>query len=430
MRGAIIAFVPLILWFCVTPALPADLEREVLAVSRALRHNRDLLKNVSAYTCLETISRQQKSPRERKPRTLDVVQVDVAVGQGREIYSWPGAATFTGSNLGGLVGNGFVATGFFDAFASNVFMKSVAAVNLAGTKAIQGTDALRFTYIFPSWANNWNINWLGAQGNVGTKGEFWVDRKSFTLLRLDAVATDIPPNLPLKMLKVIVDYKALSMGSKSTLIPSGAEILAVETNGVRSRDAISFSQCHMFTAESKIGPSPADLAKQVQVYEAHRIALPAGVNLPITLDTHIDTAAVKLGDPVRAHLDKTVRISPELSIPRGALVKGRIRESRELQNPPNTREIGFGFDEIDWPGHIGIFFAGPIQIEQLPGLSRFISRGKTMEMRAAMGLVMSSTTENIWAPQVPGVAIFFLSGSRIIPKGFRMTWRTHETSHP
>lgn len=432
MRGSVSGTVLLIAVFSTGSAYAADLGRQVLDVSRALRQNPDLLKNVSAYTCLETISRQQEAPKQRKPRTLDAVQVDVAVGQGREIYSWPGAAAFNATDLAGLVGTGFVATGFFDALASNVFVHhSGAAVRLAGEEPVQGTNALRFTYVFPSWAQKWNINWLGAQGGVGTSGEFWVDSKTFTLLRLDAVGTDIPANLPLRSIRVAIDYRPLPIGSNSALILSEAEIVAIETNGTRDRDVVAFSECHTFTAESTLSPSEADLTKIVQTYEAHREALPAGLNLSITLETPINTDTAKVGDALRARLDKAVKISPALTVPRGASVQGRIRQIRKLKNPPNTREVGLSFDEIDWPGHVAIFFAEPEQIEQIAGLSRFISEGRVTRGTTPMGWrLTNSTTENVWVTQIPGVARFFLTNSHTIPKGFRMTWRTSEASHP
>jgi hypothetical protein len=62
-----------------------DLPRHTLETARVLRENSALLKSIPTYTCLETISREEKAPKQRKPRPLDVVQVDVGVGQSGEI---------------------------------------------------------------------------------------------------------------------------------------------------------------------------------------------------------------------------------------------------------------------------------------------------------------------------------------------------------
>ncbi|MGH9582002.1 MAG: hypothetical protein ACRD4O_03580, partial [Bryobacteraceae bacterium] len=409
----------------------AEPPSQIAVVNRALRRNRALLNKVSNYTCLETISREQKARKQKKPKALDVVQVDVAVGRGAEIYSWPGGYAFSSSDLAGLVGHGFLATGFFDVFANNVFGDTGATVRFVGEQHFLGRPALRFVYILPSMAT-WKINWLGICGDAETSGEFWIDKQSFRLIQLRATATHIPAYLPLKAMTITIDYETLSAAAQhNALIPSGAQILAVEANGTAHRDTLTFSQCHAFGAESKMVTAPEDLATEVKTFETHRETLPAGINLRMTLETPIYINRVKLGDPIIARLNKALRVSSDLTIPRDARVKGRIRQFRELTDPPNTREIGISFDEIDWPGHAGIFFAEPVQIEKIAGLSRSISKeisGGRIDTTA--GLLTGSTTENIWAHQIPGVATFFLTGTQVIPKGFRMTWRTRETKHP
>ncbi|MGH9655682.1 MAG: hypothetical protein ACRD6B_19730 [Bryobacteraceae bacterium] len=428
MQGRVSAVVLLVAGLSATPIDPQDLPQGIMAVARALRHNRDLLKNVSDYTCLETISRERKAPKQRNSLTLDVVQADVAVGEGTEIYSWPGEASFSSDNLEGLVGQGFVATGFFDAFAGNIFVQNGAAVKFAGKQDFQGRPALRFTYVLSARAK-WKVNWLGAHGNVGSAGEFWIDPKTFRLLRLDVHATQIPATLPLNAIQVAIDYKPLSIGNRDALIPSGAQILAVETTGTGYRDMIGYSQCHAFAAEATLSASPVNLKSAVQTYEAHRLHLPAGLKLRMALETRIQMNTAKIGDLVRARLEKAVKLSPELTIPRGSVIEGRVRELKTLGDPPNTRELGIAFDEIDWPGYAGIFFGKPIQIEQIPGLSMSLSKTTRQNRTTMIGALMNTTTEQVWPAEIPGVATFFLTGSRVVPKHFRMTWRTEETQH-
>ena len=279
-----------------------------LEIAHTLRHNRDLLKNLPAYTCLETISRNQQEPRQRKPHALDIVQVDVGVGEGQEIYSWPGEQAFSSSELGRLVGHGFLETGFFHTFASNLFVSDAAVIRLFGEEVLQGRDAIRFTYNIPWLASNWKVDWLGARGVVGESGEFWVDKNSLTLLRFDADADNFPPNVPLKTLTVRIDYETLAIGGKTVLIPSSAEIVAVELKGTVHRDAIAFTQCHIFEAESKIASSPEILTKAVERYEAHREALPGGLDISIALESAIR------GDAGRAFPQpRASRTSPWLS---------------------------------------------------------------------------------------------------------------------
>jgi hypothetical protein len=419
----------LIISACLAPAYSDDLPGAVLETAHTLRHNRDLLEHLPAYTCLETIGREQRDPKQRKPRALDVVQVDVGVGQGMEIYSWPGERVFASSDLGNLVGDGFLETGLFHTFATNLFVENGAIVRSANEQIFQGRNAIRYTFTFPSLENNWNIDWMGARGVVGESGEFWVDKASLTLLRLDATANNFPPNIPLKAMNVTMRYETLSLQHKTVLIPSSAEIDAVEMNGTVYRDTVTFSQCHVFQAESRISNSPETLVNAVEEYEAHRATVPAGLEIPITLETEIRGETAKIGDAITARLNKGLKISPELTVPRGAAVRGRVREFRQLQDPPDTWRVGLEFNEIDWPGHVAVFFGEAVKLQQIAGLSTLVTRGAIVSKNVAAGLLTKSTTENIRPPRIPGMAVFFLGNPHVIPKGFQMMWRTTKVKH-
>jgi hypothetical protein len=429
MRGAVAAHLFLIISFSAASTYPDELPRSVLEMARAKQHNRDLLKRAPLYTCLETMSREQKTPRQRKPQRQDIVQVDVGIGARQEIYSWPGEQSFSSSDLGGLVGHGLLATGIFAAFARNIFVLDDAIVRPAGTDDLDGRKALHFTYSISSLQSSWNVNWLGAEGVVGESGEFWLDPASLTLLRLSVAATDFPPNLPLAAMTARITYQTVSIGSISALVPSAAQVVVTEINGTTHRDEIAFSQCRVFEADSKVADSPASLETAVEKYEAQRDAVPAGLDLPITLETGINAATVKLGEALTARLNKAVKLSAQLTAPRGALVKGRIREFLKLDDPPGTYQVGLEFNELDWPGHSGIFFAEAMNLQQIAGVSPFIARGSARSITTLAGLETTSTTERITPAAIPGVATFFLSNSNVIPKGFQMIWRTQKTKH-
>ncbi len=428
MRGYVYVFL-LIIGPCSASSYPDDLPGAVLETAHTLLHNRDLLGSLPAYTCLETIAREQKAPKQRKPRALDIVQVDVGVGRDAEIYSWPGEKTFSSIDLGNLIGYGFAGTGLFHTFASNIFVNHGAIVRLADEQVFQGRPAIHFTYTFPSLANNWIVDWKGARGVVGESGEFWVDKTTLTLLRLEAAANNFPPDLPLKAMNVAMEYETLSTQHKTALIPSSAEIIAIEMNGAVYRDLVTFSQCHVFEAESSFRNSPEALANAVERYEALRDALPAGVEIPITLESEIRWNTARIGKAITARLNTTLKISPELTIPRGAIVNGRIREFREIEDAPAACEVGLEFNEIDWPGHVAIFFAEAVRVQQIAGLSTFISRGTIETSNAPAELLARSTIEKIRPRDVPGVTTFFLTGSRVIPNGFQMILRTRKTKH-
>lgn len=404
-------------------AFADDLPPEVLRVARTMTVNRDLLNKLSQYTCLETITRGTVEGRKRKLKQRDVVQLDVGVGADREIYSWPGASQFSSQDVGGLVGHGMVANGLFESFAASIFSAGQnSIVRAAGETIIHGRPAFHFTYRTSMLQQQWNINWLGKRGVVGYKGEFWVDESSFALVGLGITATNIPPSLPLQSLKISIDYQPLSQGS---LIPASAVFTAVELNGKTNYDAFVFSHCHTFAAESRVADSSEDLRQAVQQYEGTREILPAGLSIPMTLTTPINATNARIGDLILASLDKDVRVSPQLTAPRGAVLKGRIREFDRVADAPNSFTVGLEFDELDWPGHAFSFFADVTSMEPVHGLAPVLFSGNTRTSNMLGGGVMTTgVTEMISASPIPGTATFFFQNASVLPEGFHMVWRT------
>ncbi len=407
-----------------------DLPLGVLQTARALHTNRDLLKTLPLYTCLETISRSRPTRHHRKPNGVDVVQVDVGVGGDREIYSWPGQSTFSPLDLIELVGHGFLSTGLFHSFASNLFVFGHGIVKLASEEEINGTPALHFTYTTPSLENRWNINWRGAQGSAGQQGDFWVDSANYTLLRLTVRAENISASLPLKALTTTIDYQPLTLYGKPALLPRQARVIAVENNGDVLRNDAAFSHCHVFEAESRVAKAPADLGNVFARYETSRSILPAGLTFTISLQTPILARSVRIGDAIEARLEKQLKLSTEIIAPQGALLSGHVREFDKLDDPPNTSVVALEFDLLQWPGHSYSFLAEVVGMQQLAGLHDKIYRGASTSRDSGAGMLYSSTTETFWPTAVPGTATFMLQNAGELPRGFRMTWRTKKLTAP
>jgi hypothetical protein len=263
----------------------------------------------------------------------------------------------------------------------------------------------------------------------GNRGKFWVDKETLTLVRLEIAADNFPPTLPLKTMNVAIQYETLPAHGKTVLIPSSAEIVAIEINGAAYRDMITFSQCHVFEAESKVRNSPEDLAKAIERYEAVRHAIPAGVDIPITFESEIRGDSGTVGKPITARLNTAVKISPDLIVPRDATVLGRIREFREIPDTLDTFQVGLEFNEIDWHGHVAIFFGEAVKLQQIAGLSTLMSRGTVETGSRPAQLLTMPATEKIRPRDTPGVTTFFLSTPHVIPKGFQMILRTRKTKH-
>ena len=236
-----------------------------------------------------------------------------------------GASAFSSRDLFTLVGHGLLADGLFQAFAANLFIGNAAIVKADGTGLLHGRKAYHFRYSIPSLHKTWNVDWLGAHGLVGEEGEFWVDEADLTLLRLDVVATDIPPSLPLQSLGVTIEYRTLEAGAGRALIPETSSIKALEWNGTLHQEAVDFSHCRAFEAESNLmlgGSKNEELTKVVAHYETERKIVPSGLLFNVSLETPIDGGKTMVGDAITAVLESSVRTTAQRNCPQGRGAQG------------------------------------------------------------------------------------------------------------
>jgi hypothetical protein len=166
-------------------------------------------------------------------------------------------------------------------------------------------------------------------------------------------------------------------------------------------------------------------------YKQNQELLPAGLSLRVVLAEPILAKNARVGDVVSARLESAVRLSPELQIAAGSLLKGRIRQFARLDDPPNTYLVGIAFSELEGIDRSYRFFAELFGMEPLRGVQSEIFRSSDVTVSLgtkAMGTMTTTVSESMLVYAIPGAATFFLSDTPSLPKGFRMTWRTVKMS--
>lgn len=348
------------------PSLAAeDSWDQVLGAARTRQVNRALLKQTRFYTCLETITRSTGKSITAKPRRQDVVEVDVGVGDSQEIYSWPGARTFSSKDLPELVGHGLLSTGMFHSFATNLFLFDHGTIRLLGKDRLEDRNVLHFAYTVPHLENEWDINWLGMRGSVEQAGEFWVDASDLTLLRLEVAAKDIPSALELRTLNVSIDYQLLSFAQSPTLLPLNATATIVDERGKIYRDSAAYSHCNMFGTESKMASSSQELSTTFAAYEARRSTIPPGKTMQLVLLTPVSSESARIGEEITARLEAPLKISPGVTAPRNAIVQGHLRRFEAVEDEVDTFSIGLEFDDLSWAGNSYSFLANMLNMQPL-----------------------------------------------------------------
>jgi hypothetical protein len=392
----------------VTDEIPAH----VLNLTRIERRMTEELNRLPNYTCLETTDRYTAA-KGGKMRPNDRIRIQVAIVDGKELYSWPGAKRFDDRPLAELVHNGFIADGDFAAMARNVFVNRTANIAFAGAENRDGRALLRYNFVISQMRSGWFVRLHNSAGVVGARGWFLADANTLDLVRFRFVAEDLPPFSTDKTLEEEAEYGRVRLGGSEILLPLAVDLRSESFNGDTNWNHTTFSACRQYAAESSIsfdgenGTVTAPLSTAHEKQEAQ--AIPSGMEIPLRLETSIESAQAAAGDEIRAVVSKAVRLGDETVLPRGAVVKGVIRRlDRHVGNRPYYH-VGIEFTEAEFNGQTAALFG---KLESLSGF-----RGLH---RNAVGYVTG-----VELPPLPGVGYFYVEGEAfVIPAGLSLSWLT------
>lgn len=409
---------------CLAAALclaQSELPRELLLLTRIKRRMAQNLERMPDYTCLETIERSRRRAALDAFQVVDTVRLEVAVVGQKELYSWPGAEKFEEQEVGEIVTGGLISSGDFAMHARSVFATTSPMYTYGGLEELDGRRAVRYDFRIPLMASGWHVSVGRQRGTVGAIGSFWADEQTLDVLRLEVHGDQIPPNVALADVFTRIDYGKVRIGASEVVLPQGAEVGMTDLLGGASRNRIEFTHCREYSGESVISYGPPG-EPATTVAAAPRIIdvkLPAALEIPVELETAIDSQTARVGDLILARVRTDVRQKNTLIVPRGALLKGRIRRLEQHGDGGPYFVVGLEFLSLEFDGKRAGFFGELWELGPLEGLSRqLFSSGVRRQTR---------WQETITARQLPGVGTFFVRGSRcLLPQGLRMTWRTQD----
>src|SRR5262245_35714585 len=127
-------------WLCLLPycLMAQQVTQEDLLHARARYHVAQTLKGLPTYTCMQTIERMNRRAPAKRSELLDVLRLEVALVNGRELYKWPGEGTFEESELRNLVKSGATGTGQFAGYAQAIFASHAARFTHIGEEQRSG----------------------------------------------------------------------------------------------------------------------------------------------------------------------------------------------------------------------------------------------------------------------------------------------------
>jgi hypothetical protein len=432
----------------VSACAQTGLPKEVIELARIKYHMKQMLSRMPDYTCFETVYRSGRT-RNKPLRLIDALRLQVGYVGGKEVYAWPNETQFGGAALGEIVGAGTLSTGEFTMHARAIFVNDNAVTKYAGAERLRGHDALKYDFRISTFRSGWILNFDGDKATVGSEGSFWADAHSFDLLRLDFHAIEIPALFPLSGARIQIDYGRAQIGGSGMVLPESSNLWMTRLDGSESRNRVEFSQCRSYRAEATLhfngepgfDPSKASAAA-APAPPVEDVILPPNLQLPIALDAAIDSEKAREGDVVMAHVRSDVKLKGEVTVPKGAVVAGRIRRLESYTDPKPHTIVGIEFTEVEFDRKRALFLGALQYVDPFPGLSRALTIGPGRHGaapdipqldRGPDGMIVPSLpatinnerTETLTTEDLPGVGTFFIDGNRfVLPAGLRMTWRT------
>ena len=341
------------MWAALLPAQP--LAPEVLLLARIKHHMGQVLARQPNYTCVETIERSRRGARSKRFQLMDALHLEVAVVDGKELFSWPGEREFKERDLRELAPTGAIGNGSFALHARSVFLSGTPLITYVGEEEMGGRRVARYDYSVPQYRSGYRIRIGTLEGIAGYRGSFWNDVETLDLVRLDVETTEIPPHLPLKVARDSMRYARVRIGEGEFLLPQASEMTMEDLEGAVSRNATAFANCRQYAGESTLSfdEAPETAAGPAALPEA--IVLPEGLLLEVVLESPLKFPGMAIGDEIEGRLRREVRRKGVVFAPKGAVLRGNLAlvEQRRDRRGTSYFAVALQWREIAFDGKVG-----------------------------------------------------------------------------
>jgi len=383
--------------------VPASLPAESVLLGRIRAHMGEVLRHAPNYTCVETMERTRRIGPAHQFQMQDILRLEVALVDGKEMFAWPGSKKFESDDLRTLISGGAYGNGTFALFARAVFLTSAPTFVYRGDDPINGRPLVRYDFRVQKLVSGYQIRVAEVSAIVGYHGSFWVDRQSLDAARLQIFADDIPAELGLSFSSDRIDYSRQRIGEEDFLLPKESELEMRQPSGTQNRNFVRFSSCRQYTGESVLRfDDLSDAPDARQKAPDEEIVLPEDMVLRIALMDDINLTSAAAGDPVNATLEGDLRQKGRLLAAKGGVVTGRITRMERYQN---QTVVGIVFTDLYANGkHAAL----SLRLE-----------------RVLMGFLWTPPRTSIFLDQRPHEGLIQVQpGRAILRRGILMYWRT------
>lgn len=446
-----------------TPAPSPYLEEDVRHLIGIQNRMRTSLEQLPNHTCRMEIRRAHIDPKEREKiakqmekrqaragavrsdgqvelasldiplDSTDVVALEVAIVDRRELYAFPDSARFEDRPLAAMIGHGTVSTGSFAGYARSVFVNNVARTQYVGEEVIDGEPVRRYDYQVDLFRSGFTINNQGRTAAAPYRGSFWATTDTDELRRLTVRVDNIPEHVGVDALTTQIDYQTLQLDSEPFIVPQRSRLSMLLSTGVESISETDYVECRSFVGSSTVSfdPSAPDAVYVARTQDVQEVDVPAGLRVPVRLTATIDSETARVGTLVEAELTRDVEIAPGITAAQGARLRGRLRQFEFYAADEGHYLLGVEFHELTFDGgtkraELSLVLERVVetvyvkQKSPTPVTRREVSRGV-----GNMPTFTRTTVETYEAAVLPGVGVFYVRGREFeLEPGLEMVWRT------
>jgi hypothetical protein len=260
-----------------------ELAPEILLLDHIKARMAENLRRLPNYTCTEVIDRSRRRRGTGEFAPVDTLKLDVALVDGKELFSWLGASQFEETDIREFGRDrGAYSSGDFALEARNIFLTGSPSFTYAGEQNLNGRLALRYDFRVPVESSNYVLRGGAEEARVGYHGSFWADPDTLDLIRLETAADNIPDELEISRVDDGIEYRLTRIGETDFLLPEASELLMIDLSGNASRNRTHFSGCRRYAVESALNlsgspgktiPPPPESARQGLEMRAPEILL-------------------------------------------------------------------------------------------------------------------------------------------------------------
>lgn len=324
------------LWVCFLAPLaaqetapPPAISPQLLLLSRAKQHMREVLLRQPNYTCQMSIERSRRRNPRRAFELVDQLRLEVALIDGKETFSWPGARKFDDRELRDMVG-GTSSTGSYAGQARTLFLSTAPRFTYLGPRTGDGGRALHaWRFDVAQLHSGYKLTVADRHGTqqeavVGYHGEIVIDEASLDLLKLSYTAEEIPPHLGIRSTADTIGYERLKIGGLEYLLPVVSDLHITDLDGSTNRNRTRFHNCRQYSGESLVSfdEPPAEGAASAAPPQPIP-PLPPGLTMEADLAEAV-SQPITVGAPIQFILSRPARRKGVTYLPKRAVVHGRL----------------------------------------------------------------------------------------------------------